>query len=170
MKHLKRLIQLIINALARRLKLYGTPDTDKAIRVLKVENLALKKERTEMQQELKQRPGFTTVYIDALMRQRGYEQSAWAEPERHTTPRPVLGIRQRAVTRQLQQQPGMYWNHDRRMREQKERAHQTDPLLTQAALPRMPHKPNLMLHSGLYPGETAHSTPAFLQDQDKKIS
>ncbi len=160
---MKHLIQLVMNALARRLKLYGTPDTDKALRALKVENLRLTK-------ELKQQQGFTTVYIDPLMRQRGYEQSAWAEPERHTAPRQVLGIRQRAVTRQLQQQPGMYWNHDRRMREQKERAHQTDPLLTQSALPRMPHKPNLMLHSGLYPGETLHRTPAFLQDQDKKIS
>ncbi len=163
MKHLKHLIQLCINALARRLKLYGTPDTDKALRALKVENIRLTK-------ELKQQQGETSVYIDPLMRQRGYAQSAWAEPEHHTAPRPVIGARQRAVTRQLQQQPGMYWNHDRRMRDQKERVQQTDPLLTQSALPRMPHKPNLMLHSGLYPGETAHSTPAFLQDQDKKIS
>ncbi len=167
---MKHFIQLIINALARRLKLYGTLDTDKAIRVVKRQNLTLKEENLALKEELTHRQGFTTVYIDPLMRQRGYEQSAWAEPERHTAPRPVLGIRQRAVTRQLQQQPGMYWNHDRRMRDQKERVQQTDPLLTQSALPRMPHKPNLMLHSGLYPGETAHSTPAFLQDQDKKIS
>src|SRR6266571_1690846 len=81
---MKHFIQLIINALARRLKLYGTLDTDKAIRVVKRQNLMLKEENLRLTKELVHRPGFTTVYIDPLMRQRGYAQSAWAEPERHT--------------------------------------------------------------------------------------
>ncbi len=186
---MKHLIQLIINALARRLNLYGTPDTDKVIRVLKVENLRLKKERTEMQQELKQQQqGFTTVYIDPLMRQRGYAQSAWnSEPSPRTDP--ALQARLEAQKRkndmkaflkcdsgELPHIPG--FNAPTNVRSGELMRQHTTRKLTIAntdtvnvpAVPRMPHKPNLMLHSGLYPGETAHSTPAFLQDQDKKIS
>ena len=178
---MKHLIQLIINALARRLKLYGTPDTDKALRALKVENIRLTK-------ELKQQQGETSVYIDPLMRQRGYAQSAWnSEPSPRTDP--ALQARLEAQKRkndmkaflkcdsgELPHIPG--FNAPTNVRSGELMRQHTTRKLTIAntdtvnvpAVPRMPHKPNLMLHSGLYPGETAHSTPAFLQDQDKKIS
>ncbi len=151
---MKHLIQLIINALARRLNLYGTPDTDKVIRVLKVENLRLKKERTEMQQELKQQQqGFTTVYIDPLMRQRGYEQSAWAEPERHTDKPTVIPNPQ-----------GRYFQarHQEFLETREQPIMKPSRTFTTRRLERYDGPPA--------PGETLHSTPAFLQDQEKKIS
>ena len=73
---MKHLWQRLINKIARKLKLYGTLDSEKAIRVLKRENLALKQELAQQQPH---------AWIDATMRQRGYAQSAWnAEPERIT--------------------------------------------------------------------------------------
>ena len=150
---MKRLIQLAINALARRLKLYGTPDTDKAIRVLKVENLRLKKENTEIQQELKHRQGFTTVYIDPVMRQRGYAQSAWAEPERHTDKPTVIPNPQ-----------GRYFQARRQefLETREQPIVKPSRIFTTRKLERYDGPPP--------PGETLHRTPAFLQDQDKKIS
>ncbi len=182
MNFMKHFIQLCINALARWLKLYGTPDTDKALRALKVENIRLTKELTQQQ-------GFTTVYIDPLMRQRGYEQSAWNS---ELSPRtdPQLQARLEAQKRKNDMKAFLHCDSGelphiprfnsptnvrsgelmRKHTTRKLTIANTDTVMNVPAVTRMPHKPNLMLHSGLYPGETAHSTPAFLQDQDKKIS
>ena len=143
---MKHLIQLVMNALARRLKLYGTPDTDKALRALKVENLRLTK-------ELKQQQGFTTVYIDPLMRQRGYAQSAWAEPERHTDKPTVIPNPQ-----------GRYFQarHQEFLETREQPIMKPSRTFTTRRLERYDGPPA--------PGETLHSTPAFLQDQEKKIS
>jgi|SRR6266571_694631 len=150
---MKHFIQLIINALARRLKLYGTLDTDKAIRVVKRQNLMLKEENLRLTKELVHRPGFTTVYIDPLMRQRGYAQSAWAEPERHTDKPTVIPNPQ-----------GRYFQarHQEFLETREQPIMKPSRTFTTCRLERYDGPPS--------PGETLHRTPAFLQDQDKKIS
>ena len=73
---MKHLWQRLINKTARKLKSFGTLDSEKAIRVLKRENLALKQELAQQQ---------PYAWIDPAIRQRGYAQSAWnSEPEPHT--------------------------------------------------------------------------------------
>ncbi len=65
---MKHLWQRLINKIARKLKLYGTLDSEKALR-------AKNSEISHLKQELAQ----------AHKRQWGYEKSAWnSEPEHHT--------------------------------------------------------------------------------------
>ncbi len=190
---MKHLIQLVINALARRLKLYGKGPLPPSIETIPMaERLSSEAQLLSMfrlGEAQGEKKGYqegrasslqerTTVYIDPLMRQRGYAQSAWnSEPVPRTDPQ--LQARLEAQKRkedmkaflkcdsgELPHLPGELM---RKHTTRKLTIANTDTVNV-PAVTRMPHKSYLMLHSGLYPGETAHSTPAFLQDQDKKIS
>src|SRR5947208_2312306 len=71
---MKHLWQRLINKIARKLKSFGTLDSERALRAKNMRIL-------ELEQALAQKP----PWIDPTIRQRGYEQSAWnSEPERNT--------------------------------------------------------------------------------------
>src|SRR6266702_1933425 len=169
---MKHLWQRLIHKIARKLKLYGTLDSEKALR-------KKNSEISHLKQELAQ----------AHKRQWGYKQSAWNSEQSPRTD-PQLQARLEAQKRKNDMKAFLHCDSGelphiprfnsptnvrsgelmRKHTTRKLTIANTDTVMNVPTVPRMPHKPNLMLHSGLYPGETAYSTPAFLQDQDKKIS
>ena len=150
---------LRLNKLFKWLGLGGTLDTDKALRALKRENIDLKQQVQSLQEQVH-------VWIDPAMRlrQRGYAQSAWnSEPERNTNP-VRQAVHDTFDTAHLPTAPG---GVNRRF---------TDKLREQTST-RKPHPTRDLrkLHLQRYdgpppPGSTLHETPAFLQDQARKIS
>jgi hypothetical protein len=88
------------------------------------------------------------VWIDPTVRQRGYEQSAWAEPERNTD-KPAI----------IPNPHGRYFQ---------ERHREFLETREQPAIPKMTRKLNLVDPSEPLPGDTLYETPAFLTD--RKIS
>ena len=154
--NLKHLWQATLHKIARKLGLYGTLDSDRAIRALKVENLDLK-------QQLAQHRGFAKVEIYAPP-----PTIASYEPPDPTTYGKVAvqGIRSRAMTRQLREHPGKLTRHEHRMDEQKKHVTRKLDVPTEV-LESMP--PHLRKYSFVavdpsepLPGDTLHIPAAWI--------
>jgi hypothetical protein len=99
---------------------YGTLDTDKAIRALKVENLNLKKENAQLKEHVE-------VWADPTV----YRTGAYDAPSPTTDGKMrAEGMRDRAIMHQMYPRPGDLTRHEHEIETRKVQAINLDPTPT----------------------------------------
>jgi hypothetical protein len=116
-----------IHKLLKRMGFYGTLDTDKAIRALKVENLNLKKENAQLKEHVE-------VWADPTV----YRTGAYDAPSPTTDGKMrAEGMRERSLAHLMYPHNGDLMRHKHEIETKKAQAVKLDPTPTQHNLPTL---------------------------------